>query len=237
MQQQERDAEASVAGQYAARKAQPPKTTVELARAIVRYQNGSFTLKGMLGAVVTCTEVTYPGVATVAPYKPGQPVHMNPGVPSIMDKCMTHVNYYTSPESQNAALMRQWETPGMMGHPDDAWQNAWVARNQQQMQAMTDQSIAASNRQFQAQQQIFAQQGAARQAQAQEFNHQQAVRQQMHEESGRKISRFTYRRCQNPCGDRCVGRATPIGPFVRFLCRTKFTEASCLSSCPWETRL
>jgi hypothetical protein len=58
VQQQERDAEASVAGQYAARKQAPPKTTVELARAIVRYQNGSFTLKGMLGAVITCTEVT-----------------------------------------------------------------------------------------------------------------------------------------------------------------------------------
>jgi hypothetical protein len=182
VQQQERDAEASVAGQYAARKQTPPKTTVELARAMVRYQNGSFTLKGMLGAVITCTEVTYPGVATVAPAKAGQPVHMNPAVPSIMDKCMTHVNYYTSAESQFATLMRQWETPGMMGHPDDAWQNAWVARNQQQMQALTNQSIANSNRQFQAQQQIFAQQGAARQAQAQEFNHQQAVRQQMHEE-------------------------------------------------------
>lgn len=182
VQRQERDAEASVAGQYAARKQQPPKTTVELARAIVRSRNGSFTLKGMLGVAVTCTESTFAGVATVAPYTPGQPVHMNPGTPSVMDRCTAHVNYFTSPESQYAALMRQWEAPGMMGHGNDAWQIAWVQRNQQQMQARTDQSIAASNRQFQAQQQIFAQQGAARQAQAQEFNHQQAVRQQMHEE-------------------------------------------------------
>ena len=53
-------------------------------------------------------------------------MHMNPAVPSIMDKCMTHVNYYTSAESQFSTLMRQWETPGMMGHPDDAWQNAWA---------------------------------------------------------------------------------------------------------------
>jgi hypothetical protein len=179
-QQQERDAEASVAGQYAARKAQPPKTTVELARAIVRHQNGSFTLKGMLGVAVTCTEATYPGVATVAPYSPGQSVHMNPGVPSVMDNCKAHVNYFTSPENQYVALIRQWEAPGMMGHGDIAWQNAWVARNQQQMQQRMDQFTAQNNRNFQAQQQVFAQQGAARQAQAQEFNHQQAVRQQMH---------------------------------------------------------
>lgn len=182
VQQNERDAEASVAGQYAARKQTPPKTTVELARGIVRYTNGSFAMKGMLTVTLNCTETTFPGVATVAPYTPGQPVHMNPGVPSVMDKCMAHINYFTSPESQFAALMKQWETPGMMGHGDDAWQIAWVTRNQQQMQAMTNQAIAASNRQFQANQQMFAQQGAARQAQAQEFNHQQAVRQQMHED-------------------------------------------------------
>lgn len=193
VQQQERDAEASVAGQYAAMKTQPPKTTVEMARAIVRYRNGSFTLKGMLFTAVNCTETTMPGIATYAPYTPGQPPHMNPGVPSIMDKCTANVNYYTSPESQYAALMRQWEAPWMMGHPNKPWGDAWVARYAQQMQqqgqqftqalkAQGDNYIAQSNRNFQAQQQIFAQQGAARQAQAQEFNHQQAVRQQMHED-------------------------------------------------------
>ena len=69
VQQQERDAEASVAGQYAAMKTQPPKTTVEMARAIVRYRNGSFTLKGMLFTAVNCTETTMPGIATYADRK------------------------------------------------------------------------------------------------------------------------------------------------------------------------
>jgi hypothetical protein len=78
----------------------------------------------------------------------------------------------------------------MGGHGfDKAWQNAGQARMAQQgqqfrdaMKAQGDASNAQSNRNFQAQQQIFAQQGAARLAQSQEFNHQQAVRQQMHEE-------------------------------------------------------
>ena len=189
VQQQERDAAASVAGQIAATGQQAPKTTMELASAIVRYRNGSFNLKGMLGVSVFCTETTMPGTATAAPYRPGQPMHMNPGVPSIMDTCTAKVNYLISPESQYAALVRQWETPGMMGHPDKAWGDASLARITQQGQQFTqalkargDQSIADSNRAFQAQQQIFAQQGAARLAQAQEFNHQQAVRQQMHNE-------------------------------------------------------
>jgi len=115
---------------------------------------------------------------------------MNPGVPSIMDQCTAFVIYYTSPEGQFDAMMRQWKMPGMGGHGfDKAWQNAGQARMAQQgqqfrdaMKAQGDASIAQSNRNFQAQQQIFAQQGAARLAQSQEFNHQQAVRQQMHEE-------------------------------------------------------
>jgi hypothetical protein len=191
VQQQERDAEASVAGKYAAMRTTPPKTTIELARAIVRYRNGSFAMKGMLGVTVNCTEQTFPGAPGLSQYSPGNPVHPITGPPSIMDKCTAHMNYYTGPESGFAALIRQWGMPGMMGHGDEAWQNAWVARNQQQMQQLTNQSIAASNRQFQAQQQAFAQQGAARQAQAQEFNHQQAVRQQMHEEFMSTMQRGT----------------------------------------------
>jgi hypothetical protein len=191
VQQQERDAEASVAGKYAALRMQPPKIVVELARAIVRYRNGSFTMKGMLEVTVNCTAQTFPGAPGLSQYSPGNPVHSITGPPSIISKCTSHVNYFTGPESGFAALIRQWEMPGMMGHGDEAWQNAWVARNQQQMQQMTNQSIAASNRQFQAQQQISAQQGAARQAQAQEFNHQQAVRQQMHEEFMSTMQRGT----------------------------------------------
>jgi hypothetical protein len=181
-QKQIQDAAASVAPKYAAMKTQPPKQTLELARALVRYQNGSFAMKGRLAVSVNCIESTFAGSPGLSQYSPGNPVHPITGPPSTIDKCTAHVNYFTSPENQFAGLIQQWETPGMMGHFDDAWQNAWVQRNQQQMQQMTNQAIQASNQRFQAQQQAFAQQGAMRQAQAQEFNHQQAVRQQMHEE-------------------------------------------------------
>jgi len=198
VQQQERDAKASVAGQIAATGGQMPKSTMEFARAIVRDRNGSFTLKGRLQVSVRCFENTVPGVATVAPYTRGQPAHMNPGVPSTMDNCTAMVNYFTSPESQFAALIKQWEMPGMMGHADKAWGDALNARITQQgeqfrtaIKAQGDKAIADSNRNFQAQQQIFAQQGAARLAQSQEFNHQQAVRQQMHEEFLSTLQRGT----------------------------------------------
>ena len=73
VQQQERDAEASVAGKYAAMRTAPPKTTIELARAIVRYRNGSFIIKGMLWVTVNCTEQTFPGAPAAFPIFAGQP--------------------------------------------------------------------------------------------------------------------------------------------------------------------
>ena len=143
---------------------------------------------------MNCTgDLTYPELwLGLSKYSPGNPVHPITGPPSTVDKCTAHVNYFTGPEEQYGGLIRNAEAPqGMMGHSSEAWQIAWVARNHQQMQQMTNQAIQASNQRFQAQQQIFAQQGAARQAQAQEFNHQQAVRQQMHEEFMSTMQRGT----------------------------------------------
>ena len=177
-----KDAQAAVAGKYAAMHMDPPKTTRELAQAIVRYNNGTFAMRGRLKVMVDCTETTYAGAPGLSRFSPGHPVEPITGPSSTVDKCLAGVNYFTGPENKFAALIRQWEAPGMMGHTNVAWQNAWVQRNAQQMQQKTDQMIGESNRAFNERQKAFADQGAARQRQAQEFNHQQAVRQQMHEE-------------------------------------------------------
>lgn len=163
-----RDAEAVYAPQYAARNQQAPKNTRELARAIVSYKNGTFAMKGRLDVMVDCTETTFPGSPGLSTWSPGHPVHATTGAPSTVDKCTAGVRYITAPENLFAGVMQRWDAPGMGGHSEDAWQQAWVHRNAQQGQQMINQMNQAA--------------AAQRQAQQQQFDHDQAVRQQMHEQ-------------------------------------------------------
>jgi hypothetical protein len=168
-QQEVRNAAAAVAGQYARMNVQPPRNTRELARGIVRFKNGTFDMKGVLRVMVDCTESTYPGMKSLSGYGgPGHPPRMITGPSSTMNRCMAALNYFTAPEDQFAGLVEQWNAPGMMGHPNEAWQNAWTSRSIARTQQMTAQMNQAA--------------AAQRQAQQQQFNHQQAVRQQMHEQ-------------------------------------------------------
>lgn len=164
-----RDAEAVFAPKYAASHLTPPKTTRELARAIVRYQNGSFSMKGRLDAMVDCTETVYPGQPMLTPYGgPGHPPQQTKGAPSTVDKCTAGVTYTTAPENQFAAVLRMWDAPGMGGRVQEPWEQAWMRRSQEQANQFMQQQIQASN--------------ARMQANAQQFQHDQAVRQQMHEQ-------------------------------------------------------
>ena len=168
VQKAQRNADASVAGRYASMGAQPPKNTVELAAATARYRNGTFNMKGLLKVEVNCRETSYPGAKGLSTYAPGHPVTVVTGPPSTMGQCTAGLNYFAAPESRFAEVMRQWQAPGMMGHSNDAWEQAWYQRAERKVQQMT----ADMNR-------VAAEQ---RQAQQQEFNHEQAVRQQMHEQ-------------------------------------------------------
>jgi hypothetical protein len=156
-----RDAAAIYAPKYAASNLQAPKTTRELARAIVSYKNGTFPMKGRLGVLVDCTETFYPGMKSILRGMPDRP-------PSTVDKCTANVTYVTAPESQFGSVIGQWDSPGMGGHSEDEWQQAWVQRNTAQTQQAINQMWADSRARMQAQQQ--------------QFNHDQAVRQQMHED-------------------------------------------------------
>ena len=168
LQKELRDADASVAGSYTSRGATPPKTSVEAAAANVRYRNGTFVMNGRMWVQVSCNETSYPGTKSVAPYTPGRPIGLVTGPPSMLGQCTAGLNYVVAPENQFAEVMQQWQAPGMMGHSNEAWENAWTQRSQQRIQQFT----AAMNQQAAAQ----------RQAQQQQFNHEQAVRQQMHEQ-------------------------------------------------------
>jgi len=173
-----RDADAKTAPGYASMHIQAPKNTVELARATVSYQNGTFAMKGALAVNIHCTESYQPGMKGLSKWSPGQPVTMTTGPPSTVHTCTATVRYGTAPVDQFAAMMRQWQAPGMGAHGGEMeWQNAWTQRFINQTQQMT----AAMNQQAAAQMQ----------AQQQQFNHDQAVRQQMHEQFLSTLQRGT----------------------------------------------
>ena len=146
-----------------------PKQTVELARASVRTQNGSFAMKGMLKVWLKCTEFVEPGARTYSPGGPGKPSGWNTGQTTTIDHCEARTAYLTAAEAQYSAVSQQWEPHGMgAGMGTEAWQDAWTNRTIARVQRQTaeDNRIAAANRQ----------------AQQRQFEHSMAVQQQMHQE-------------------------------------------------------
>jgi len=119
---------------------------------------------------VDCTETYNPGMKSMLRGMPDRP-------PSTVDKCTANVNYAAAPENQYAALVKSWDTNGMGAKLLDAWQQAWIQRNNQQSQQMINNMIRQSQAQM-----------AAQHAQ---FEHDQAVRQQMHEQFMQTMQRGT----------------------------------------------
>jgi hypothetical protein len=155
------DAQAVYAPSYAAMHVQPPRTTRQVARAIVQYRNGTFVMKGRLGTIVDCTETQHAGMKSSVRWVPDQP-----GWTSC--QCTASVRYISAPESDYPATVQLWDASEMAGRVLPQWAQAWIARNQRQSNAFM--------------QQMNAQAAAQRQASAQQFAHDQAVRQQMHEQ-------------------------------------------------------
>ena len=135
--------------------------TSELARAIVRYKNGTFEMKGLYQVRVDCVENILPGMKSQLRGVADRPS-------TTTHHCTAGVRYTVAPENRFAAIRKMWDAPDLGGRALDAWQEAWVERNREQGQQMINASIRATN--------------AAMQAQQQQFNHDQAVRQQMHEQ-------------------------------------------------------
>jgi hypothetical protein len=95
--------------------------TAELARASVRYKNGTFTMKGRLSAQLNCREVTYPAEKSAAAAKAQE-------TPTTVDRCAASIVYLAAPGNQFAALIDQWDRPGMGARALDAWKQARAAR-------------------------------------------------------------------------------------------------------------
>jgi hypothetical protein len=148
-------AKASMAAQYASSGMTPPVETIQMARATVRYKNGSFVMKGLLSATVDCTESTLKG----------------PMATWVTNSCNASVRYVHAPEAQYQAALTLLDpsTTGAFGLSN--WSQAWIANNQRQTQA----NLAQIRAQGQAAM-------AQTRASAQQFQHSQDVRQHMHEE-------------------------------------------------------
>ena len=154
-------AEAVYAPKYAAEHLTPPKSTRELARARVSYQNGSFAMLGELRVTVDCTETTNPGIKAIMPGMPSRP-------PSDVTQCQAATRFYNAPSPQLTAVLALWDSPGMGAVGSQAWQQAWVNRFQQQANKAEAQNIANTN--------------AAMKAQQQQFQQSMAVQSQMHQQ-------------------------------------------------------
>jgi hypothetical protein len=155
------NAEAIYAPKYAAIHVQPPKTTLQLARAIVRYKNGTFVMKGRLATMVRCMEMEHAARKFNLRGMADWPAWTS-------DQCTASIQYLSAAETQYQVVMKQWDSKVMEGRELPEWSQAWVARNTQQTQNAI--------------QQMNEQAAAQRQASAQQFAHDQAVRQQMHEQ-------------------------------------------------------
>jgi hypothetical protein len=155
------DARAVYAPKYAASHIEQPKETRQLARAVVRYKNGTFVMKGQLSTMVDCTTTHVPGMKSILRGMPDRP-------DSYLNQCNAGTRYLVAPENQFQAIEKLWDGKDMGGRGLAEWSQAWVARNAQQAQAAMNRMNAAAM--------------AQRQASAQQFAHDQAVRQHMHED-------------------------------------------------------
>ncbi|MGA8035566.1 MAG: hypothetical protein WB985_06300 [Candidatus Acidiferrales bacterium] len=135
--------------------------TSEIARAIVRYKNGTFEMKGLFVVRIDCAENILPGMKSQLRGVADRPS-------TTTHHCTAGVRYTVAPENRFAAIRKMWDAPDLGGRMLDDWQQAWVERNREQAQQIMNASIVRTN--------------AAMQAQQQQFNHDQAVRQQMHEQ-------------------------------------------------------
>ena len=138
---------------------QAQRRTTELAQAIVRYKNGTSAMKGELSVRLDCTELALRGIPS------NQPL-------TTYHQCTASARYMAAPEAEFAKVKRMWDTPGMGGRPEQAWQQAWLQASLRRIKEEGAERFTD----------LYQRQSAAMQGQQQRFEHNQAVQQHMHED-------------------------------------------------------
>jgi hypothetical protein len=150
-------AQAGVAAKYAVTGMKPPVETIKMARAIVRYRNGSFVMKGLMSATVDCTQSTLNGLPSQGAW--------------VTNICNANIRYVHAPEAQYQAAVTLLDPKNAGAMVLAGWEQAWIANSARQTQA----NMAQIRAQGQAAM-------AQTKASAEQFQHSQDVRQHMHEE-------------------------------------------------------
>jgi hypothetical protein len=161
-QRKRQEAEDKVAPEYAAHNMQAPKSSLELARAIVTYQKDGVPMKGRLHVQVDCSDSSLASPPAIE----GRPPHLVAQPPTSINSCTATVTLIAAPEAKLAEVLRGLDAPGMEPRMQDAWGQAWMQRSAKQTQDTINQ-MDAESRQFM-------------QRQQQQFDHDQAVRQNIH---------------------------------------------------------
>ena len=174
------DAQAAYAPKFAAMHAPQPTQDVQLARAAIRFHNGTFAMKGQLAVVLNCTVQTFPGLKSTLRGMADQPG-------STIHRCTAAVRFIATPEPQYAATVSMLDAMKVGPTPLPEWEQAWINRSNQQTAAVL--------------RQIDANGAAQRQATAQRFAHDAAVRNQMHAQfmasMQQKFDNFQQRQAQS----------------------------------------
>ena len=149
------DAKAANAARYRAAGMNAPEEHVDMDRAIVRFRNGSFTIKGQISVSIYCSGNKSRQIGSL-------PVFESHG-------CTANVRYVHAPEGQYAATEKFLENAGAA--QQEQWTKAWMDENNRQ---------TAAN--LQTIQRRGAQAREQSKASHDQFMQSQATRQRMHQE-------------------------------------------------------
>jgi hypothetical protein len=135
--------------------------TAEGAAAIVRFNNGTFTMKGLMQTRVDCRHSHIPGHKPMFAHDPGL-------ADSESYQWTATVRYTVAPEAKFDSVKNISEHQGIGAKPEPQWLQAYFQRQQQQASQMLNAAAERSRTQLQAQHDSFEQS--------------QAVQQHMHEQ-------------------------------------------------------
>ena len=186
------EAAAKMAANYQKNGMTPPTTHVSMDRALVRFKNGSFTMKGLISVTMQCSEQQF----------------RSAGGPLVSHSCKATGRYVHAPEAQFDAMRKLTDSAG--GIQDTAWTQAWIASNNQQT-AQNIQAIRANAAASAAASRSRSQGSASNE----QFQQSQATRQRMHEEFLSTMQRGTNM-SMNRTGQAMQARSTATSNVVDY---------------------
>jgi hypothetical protein len=135
------DANARDAAQKPGGKEPTTQWKMEMAEAMVGYVNGTLKMKGRLTVQLVQSEMTVPDGLDFDQKK-------KPETATVMDRCQARVVFVTAPEDQLAAVLSQWDRPGMGPRRLEEWEQARAMKAVADLEGKNDPSGFIRNEQL-----------------------------------------------------------------------------------------